>query len=753
MTYLDTALPKVLTPRAAKLFEALGPRTVGQLLRYYPRRYQEPGTLTDVSGLAPGEHVTVMGTVISATIRPMRARQGFIMTVLVGGSSGATLELTFFAKSRGALRSHESRLVPGNNGLFTGVVAEYRGTRQLTHPDYELYGSEGLDEQAAIERAQRPIPVYGASAKLPTWRIAASVEIVLGTLQRDEIVDPIPESVRQRRGLPDLYDALKQVHQPANDRQWQVAQHRLRFEEAFVLQGELARRRAAILARNATSWQPRPRERPGILAAFDERLPFQLTGGQMALGEQLAEELTQAIPMLRLLQGDVGSGKTVVALRAMLQVVDAGGQAALLAPTEVLAVQHARSIKALLGDLAEDGFLGAAEASTRVALLTGSLGAKERRQALLDAASGAAGIVIGTHALLSETVQFADLGLVVVDEQHRFGVEQRDALRTRSDHQPHVLVMTATPIPRTVAMTVFGDLAVSTLDELPQGRMPTTTHVVPADNVAWMARVWSRVREEVAAGRRAYVVCARIRDTAAASGSARAEASDTVLASDVAEPADFAEDHLPGAPPRDLRAVEEVLVELQSMPALAGVRIAALHGQMSAADKDAVMTAFATGEVEVLVATTVIEVGVDVPQASAMVVLDADRFGISQLHQLRGRVGRGSDPGICLLVSSAEPESIAEERLKALASTTDGFVLAQKDLELRREGDVLSGAQSGRSTSLRLLRVLKDATVIEQARDDVVEIVAHDPELRDHPALAAAIDEALRGREEFIDRV
>ncbi len=749
MTYLDTALGRVLTPRVAKLFDALGPRTVGELLRYYPRRYQEPGALTDIGLLEPGGHVTVLARVLSATIRPMRARHGFIMSVMVGGDRGETLELTFFAKSRGALRVHESRLVPGSQGLFTGVVDEYRGSRQLMHPDYQLYGMDGADEASALERASRPIPVYGATAKLPTWRIAASMEIVLGTLRSGEVPDPLPDPVRRRRGLLGLYEALRFIHQPADEGQWRSARRRFRFEEALVLQTELARRRASVLARHAVAWPQRPADRPGILAAFEERLPFRLTAGQEAVGHQLSDELAGGVPMLRLLQGDVGSGKTVVALRAMLQVVDAGGQAALLAPTEVLAVQHARSIRSLLGDLAEGCYLGAPEASTRVALLTGSLNAKDRRQALLDAASGAAGIVVGTHALLGDSVQFAQLGLVVVDEQHRFGVEQRDALRTRGDAQPHVLVMTATPIPRTVAMTVFGDLAVSTLTELPAGRAPSLTHIVPADNPVWMARVWDRVREEVDAGRRAYVVCARIRvtghDLPAGSGGDDEgfddDGADTV-ALDQAGPA-----------PRELRAVEEVLAELESMPALAGLRIAALHGQLAAAEKDAVMTAFAAGELDVLVATTVIEVGVDVPQASTMVILDADRFGISQLHQLRGRVGRGAAPGIALLVSSAAQGSVAAQRLEALAATTDGFALATKDLELRREGDVLGGAQSGRSSSLRLLRVLQDADIIEQARDDAVAIVEGDPDLASHPVLVDAIAEALRGREEFIDRV
>ena len=467
------------------------------------------------------------------------------------------------------------------------------------------------------------------------------------------------------------------------------------------------------------------------------------------MGREIADDLALARPMQRLLQGEVGSGKTVVALRAMLQVIDAGGQAALLAPTEVLAAQHARTLRALLGPLAEGGFLGGAEHGTRVALLTGSLGAAARKEALLDAASGAAGIVVGTHALLSENVQFADLGLVVVDEQHRFGVEQRDALRAKARTSPHLLVMTATPIPRTVAMTVFGDLETSSLMEIPAGRSGITTHVVPAGNPTWMERTWARVREEVDAGHRAYVVCARIHPDepdADAGGTGHDDFDDV--------PDFLLDPEAPDAVERPpLRAVLEVAEELRAHPRLAGLTVGVLHGQMPPAEKDAVMADFASGAVQVLVSTTVVEVGVDVPEATAMVVLDADRFGISQLHQLRGRVGRGSAAGLCLLVSTAQPGTPAATRVETLARTTDGFELATVDLELRSEGDVLGAAQSGRASSLRLLRVVKDADVIETARADAAEVVAQDPDLADHPALAAAIREQLDPeREEFLER-
>ncbi|HEX5332320.1 MAG TPA: ATP-dependent DNA helicase RecG [Cellulomonas sp.] len=776
---MDEALARVLGERTAAPLAKLGLRTTGDLLRHYPRRYTEPGTFTNLTDLAVGEHVTVQAEVRQVTVREMRSRGGAMLQAVV--TDGVrTLQLTFFAKRRGVLRVHEQRLVPGRTGLFTGVVSDYRGQRQLTHPDYQLIGVDADDEAAALVEASRPIPLYPASAAVPTWRIQRCVRTVLDPLTDADLPDPIPAEVRSARGLVGLREALTDVHEPFTDEQWRRGRDRLRYEEAFVLQAELARRRQLAAGSPAVA---RPRVAGGLLDAFDARLPFTLTDGQRAVGAELEVELAAAHPMQRLLQGEVGSGKTVVALRAMLQVVDARGQAALLAPTEVLAAQHVRTLRALLGDLAEGGFLGGDDLSTRVALLTGSQGASVRRENLLDAASGRAGIVVGTHALLSETVQFADLGLVIVDEQHRFGVEQRDTLRAKAAQTPHLLVMTATPIPRTVAMTVFGDLETSTLSEIPAGRSGVTTVVVPADNTTWVARTWQRVREEVEKGGRAYVVCPRIdpddeqpgarRRSASGRGAGDDDGADLLSWDEAAAPADDPDADEPsvdepsvdglgvdllgvdaGAPPRrPLRAVLEVADELRALPALAGIEIGTLHGRMAADEKDRVLAEFTSGRVPVLVSTTVIEVGVDVTDATAMVVLDADRFGISQLHQLRGRVGRGAAPGLCLLVADAPDGSPAAARLATLAATTDGFELAAVDLELRREGDVLGAAQSGGASSLRLLRVARDGAVIERARADAREVVGADPELRAHPELRAAIDRLLVGeREEFIDR-
>jgi ATP-dependent DNA helicase RecG len=751
---LGVPLSRALGPRTSGPLGKLGLETVADLLAHVPRRYADPGRLTDLSALEVGEHVTVLARVSQTTVSRMRSRPGYIASSRVTDGRGE-LDLTFFAKNQGAARFHERELVPGRTGLFTGTVGLYRGRRQLAHPDYQIFGAAtGVDEaEAALEQATKPIPIYPAGAAIASWQIHKAVRTVLDTLTEQDVPDPLPLDVLARRHLVSRWQALRDVHDPASDVEWRRGRERLRYEEAFVLQAALAQRRAVTAREHATA---RPLVTPpSVLADLDASLPFALTAGQREIGERLAADLAADTPMQRLLQGEVGSGKTVVALRAMLQVVDAGGQAALLAPTEVLAAQHARSLRALLGPLAEGGMLGGAERATRVALLTGSLGAAARKEALLDAASGAAGIVVGTHALLGEQVQFADLGLVVVDEQHRFGVEQRDALRAKGRGHPHLLVMTATPIPRTVAMTVFGDLETSTLTEIPAGRSGTVTHLVPASNEAWMRRTWQRVREEVDAGHRAFVVAPRIDPGDADAGDAGGATAATTGGDEpgdspafLGEPGEAA-----GVERAPLRAVLEVVDELRSAPELAGVPIGLLHGRLAAAERDAAMADLASGAVPVLVATTVVEVGVDVPDATVMVVLDADRFGISQLHQLRGRVGRGAAPGLCLLVSDAEPGTAARARLEALVASADGFELADTDLELRREGDVLGAAQSGRASSLRLLRVLKDADVIADARTDAARVVADDPDLDGRPALAAAIRERLDPeRVEFLER-
>jgi ATP-dependent DNA helicase RecG len=749
MASLQDPLGPVVGAKAAKrLAAALDVRTVGELLRHYPRRYENRGELTDLASLRDGENVTVQAEIASVSVRRMRNRPGTVLEAVVTDGRGR-LTLTFFGRGRQDWR--EKVLRPGARGLFAGQVSTFQGKRQLSHPEYELLGS-GEAVVRAAEYAAELIPVYPATGDITSWQIADSVRMALDLLDVDD--DPLPRVIRDRHGLSGLADALRGIHRPADRRDADRARQRLKWDEAFTLQVILAQRRRAAIAFSAT---PRKRRPDGMAAEFDGRLPFELTVGQELAGATIADELALDHPMHRLLQGEVGSGKTVIAVRAMLQVVDGGGQAALLAPTEVLAQQHYRSISALLGPFAQAGQLGGAEQATRLALLTGSLGAAARRKALLDAASGSAGIVIGTHALLEENVQFADLGLVVIDEQHRFGVEQRDALREKAgDGRPHVLVMTATPIPRTVAMTVFGDLEVSTLTELPAGRQAISTHVVPAaERPRYLERTWERITEEVAKGRQAYVVCPRISgDEPAGNGAAgNGAAGDGPAAAGSAglsRPDEDLADQ--GAAKRPPLAVLDLAALLERGP-LAGVRLAVLHGRLPPDEKDRVMLAFAAGSVDVLVTTTVVEVGVDVPNATTMVVMDADRFGVSQLHQLRGRVGRGSHEGLCLLVTEAEAGGPARLRLDAVAATLDGFKLSRLDLEQRREGDVLGAAQAGRRSSLKLLTLLADEDLIGDARRAATELVDADPALAGQRGLAAAIDALLaEQRAEFLEK-
>ena len=720
--FLDAKLAGLVGGKtAASLQKSFGMITVGHLLEHYPRRYARRGELTAISDIPVDENVTIVAEVLDVRERPMRQRRGSLLEVrITDGRSGGILTLTFFNQ---AWRARD--LKPGVRGIFAGKVGRYRDALQLAHPDYELFEDDQQSDADAAAWALQPIPIYPATSTVASWQIAKAIELVLPMVSG--VDDPIPEAVRAERKLIDYETALRWVHQPSVDAEWQQGRDALRFAEALVLQTALLERRAQALKLTAT-----PRSSGALLAGFDAVLPFTLTDDQAQVGAEISADLEKSTPMNRLVQGEVGSGKTLVALRAMLQVAESGGQAALLAPTEVLAAQHLRSITKVLGpDLA---------AKLMPTLVTGQLPAAEKRQALLRVVSGQSRIVVGTHALLTDKVEFFDLGLVVVDEQHRFGVEQRQALRLKAVNTPHTLVLTATPIPRTVAMTVFGDLDVSVIAQLPAGRAGITSHTVAlADHPGWMNRVWERVSEELANGRQAFVVCPAID----AAGDAEA---DGAL---VDEPELVSESEKP----KERASVESTLALLQNLPVLAGRRIAGLHGRMKTDEKDAVMQAFAAGDIDVVVATTVIEVGVDVPNASTMVVLDADRFGVSQLHQLRGRVGRGGFAGLALFVTDAPPQTLARERVDAVASTTDGFELARIDLELRAEGDVLGAIQSGGRSSLKLLRVVRDGDLIAQAREVASEILATDPTLTGVPALRQAIARRLSESEaEFLDK-
>ena len=727
MATLSTRLTNIVGDRTAQVLEkSFGISTINELLRHYPRRYVVRGELTDISTLVADDEVTILAEIEAVKLR--RANGKNILEVVVTDGS-ANLSLTFFNQAW-----REKDLRAGRVGLFAGKVGVFKGRRQLAHPDYQLI-PDGDDVDAAVaEFAGKYLPVYPATGKLPSWKIMQCMKLAIDSL--DELPDYLPSQITEQFKYPSLKKAFLDIHQPPDLDSAENARQRLTFDEALLLQLLLVQRRAEITKLSTKSRTPNT---PKLVAAFEKKLPFKYTAGQIEVNSQIEKDLSNKYPMHRLLQGEVGSGKTVVALRAMLSVVDSSGQAALLAPTEVLAQQHYRTITKILGELAQAGTLQAGEIGTQVELLTGSLSAAEKKEIQAKLATGQTGIVIGTHALISDGVGFDDLGLVVVDEQHRFGVEQRDALRMKAKQPPHLLVMTATPIPRTVAMTVFGDLDISTLKELPSGRVAITTHVIPVlEKPHFLDRAWQRVKEEVAKGHQVYIVAPRI-----------ANPNKKLTEREIAAALLLGEELLDN---EEMVAVEELAPQLSS-GALSGLKIAVLHGKQSSETKDQTMAAFAAGQIQVLIATTVIEVGVDVPNASMMVIMDADRFGVSQLHQLRGRVGRGSAPGLCLLVSSAQEDSPAMQRLNSVAATLDGFELARIDLEQRKEGDVLGRSQSGGKSHLRLLRVLRDESLIDQAREVAVKILKTDPDLSNLPELNSEVeklklDEAAR----FMDK-
>lgn len=714
---LHRPLAEVVGSRTAKAFAGLGIETVSDLLGHLPRRYLTGTETTDLSQLIVDTEVALVADVVQVAVHTNKTVTGGerrprqrLEVVLSDGRR--RLPAIFFGRPH--VVSYWQRIFSANtHGIFVGKVGEYRGGLQLVHPDFVMIdrngrvvaGREEGRVMAAQVRRNGLLGLYPQTSKLRTWEIASVESMVLDSTP--DLADTLPDWVVRQADLVPLWQAYRSIHHPATVAEASRAAERLVWEEAIATQVTMSVRRRNAERHDA----PRcPRREDGILAAFEQRLPFTPTPGQEEVSEVIDADLSSDEPMHRLLQGEVGSGKTFVALRAMLQVVDAGHQAVLLAPTEVLAQQHHRTITAMLGELGRGGGLDSPETSTGVALLTGSMRTAGTRAALADIASGAAGIVIGTHSLLSGRVVYNDIGLVVVDEQHRFGVEQRSVLTTGEGARPHELVLTATPIPRTVAMTVFGDLEVSSLRELPAGRAAVQTTVVDLPvHAAWLTRAWQRVREECEAGHQVFVVCPRI------------SADDT----------DLAGSGLPAA-----AAVEELAPTLSSGP-LSGLRVEALHSRMDAAEKDAVMDRFAAGDSQVLVSTTVIEVGVDVPNASMMVVMDADRFGVSQLHQLRGRIGRGDVPGLCLLVTTAPPGSPARVRLDAVAATRDGFELAELDLAQRHEGNVLGASQAGYSSPLRLLRVLDHAEIVTASRDIAEKWVEQDP---DDPRLLDMVD-------------
>ncbi|GAB23945.1 ATP-dependent DNA helicase RecG [Gordonia polyisoprenivorans NBRC 16320 = JCM 10675] len=756
---LSGELAGVLGPKTAAGLATIGISTVGELLRYPPRRYVRRGQPSASEELEEGEWVTIVGRVTKANMTSMKSRPGKILRLSVMDEK-RTFEVSFFNPY-----SVARVLTTGRKVMLAGTVKFFRSQPQLTHPQWlvlpetgedleKVVGSPMMMEMYEIERAASEsdpsapnpllalfdrsiIPMYPATSTCQSWEIWSAARRVL------DLVGPLPDALddaqRRERSLIRIDNAVRSVHLPESDGEIGPARERMKFDEALAIQLVLAQRR---LAGRTDTAPVCPHVPGGLEDQLLARLPFTLTTGQQAVAEEIGTDLGRDEPMSRLLQGEVGSGKTLVALLAMLRIVDNGHQCALLAPTEVLAAQHYRTISTMLGDLASAGRLGAADGATQLALVTGSMKTKDKRETLLDVVTGQAGIVIGTHALLEENVSFFDLGMFVVDEQHRFGVEQRDTLRGRGRDgiAPHVLVMTATPIPRTVAMTAFGDLDTSVLTELPAGRQPITTNVVPMGKQRWVDRAWERVDEEVAAHRQVYVVCSRIGDDPDSPAPKKAAPKKATVRKG-RTPARGADADGDG-PEEETVAVIDQFHELLAGP-LGKHRIAMLHGRMPADEKAETMDAFGRGEIDILVSTTVIEVGVDVKNATTMVIVDADRFGVSQLHQLRGRVGRGGLPGLCLLMTRVSPGSKSMERLEAVAASNDGFELAQIDLQQRREGDVLGSLQSGGKTSLHFLSLLDDAEIIADARDLAQDIVAADRTLADHPTMGALVDAIL----------
>ncbi|MGP5305155.1 ATP-dependent DNA helicase RecG [Brachybacterium alimentarium] len=723
-------LSELLERKEKLAMASFGVRDLDTMMRFAPRRFTVPAPLRSLHDTHEGEEVSAIVTVERVSSRSMRSRHGSILEVVVTDGI-ENITLTFFLAKQHLVDWHTKRLAVGRRVLVRGTVGRNKmtGNPQITHPDYE----EFEDSEEGLAHAQRPRPVYPLRKNIAQRTMRAATE--KGLEFAEYLARPVPARIVEARGLLPLPEAVAAVHTPRTEQDTLSGVAHLVYEEAFVLQAIFAQRRTL----DERSPAPALRAEGPLQTAFDERLPFELTAGQKEIGEEIIERVGRDHPTSMLLQGDVGSGKTVIALRAMLRAVDSGHQAALLAPTEVLAEQHHRTILGLLGDLARAGQLDGHLDATRVRLLTGSQKTSARRETLLDVTSGQAGIVVGTHALLTESVEFASLGLVVIDEQHRFGVDHRRRLRSKGPGgmTPHVVVMTATPIPRTAALATVGDLDVLTLRESPGMRAGVESFVVPEQLPKWENRMWARAAEEIAAQRQVFVVCARIDETDDSPPPA------TILD----ENGEISETRL-----EEARGVTATAERLATRPELAGARIGVLHGRLTSEQKQQTMDRVVAGEIDLLVATTVIEVGVDVPNASVMIVLDAERFGVSQLHQLRGRVGRGEHPGIAFLDTRTTPEHPAFARLEGIAGAADGFALADLDLQVRGAGDLVGEEQSGLQRTLKHLDVIRDAPIIDQARQDAFAVLAADPDLTDHPDLAGAIANRLRDADPDVER-
>ena len=789
-TTVDTSLAALLTnKRRVSALKALGVLTVADALTYYPFRVTDPVPVRALAEARFGEKMACAVDVRALRVTPMNARRGYRLEVLVDDAPTAasravpprTAALVFFSHRKSYVDWMASRLRAGLQLVISGDPSTFNDRLQFTHPDILTvapaeppaaepqlaFGEPAVQPQPRLRydvdsvaqglaRATRPRPVYHANSRISSEHIHETIDQVLRLLAgedpfaaatpggvdsaqfgeqfalgeaararlAEQIPDVLPEPVRTAKHLMHRAQAFCAIHEPQSVADFKRAIETMRYEEAFVCQCALLMARGRAATSNAYACAD-----VQLRDGYIERLPFALTNGQREVIDAIGTDMGRAHPMQRLLQGEVGSGKTVVAVAAMLQAVGSGHQAVLVAPTQVLAEQHFQSISASVGDFVP------------VHLLTGGMKLAARRKVLAAAASGEPCIVVATHAAFSKSFQAPNLALAVIDEQHRFGVEQREALRAKSERDPHLLVMTATPIPRTAAMTWFGDLDISWLTELPGGRKPIRTFVIPEADAHMMADMFWHIRRRIDAGERAYIICPRIEPSDTEDGGGEADApellSDAALG-DTGEP----------RPP--LHAVVEIAQRLRSLPQFNGVRLCTLTGRDDDATKARVMADFESGETPVMVATTVVEVGVDVPQASCITIFDADRYGLSQLHQLRGRVGRGGTDSWAFLVSRAEPGTVAQERLEVIAGSLDGAEIASRDLELRGAGDVLGDAQSGGKSSLKLLRVVQDARMIADARARAQELLAHDPDLEGHVQLAGAVLDFTRGNEQYL---
>lgn len=804
---VGTPIASVMTnKRRVGALKSLGVLTVGDALTYYPFRVTDPVPLRAIREARIGEPMAFTAEVRAVRVASSGARGNGRLEVVVDDSAfaasrrqpGAIARLVFFSHKKQYLDWMSGRLRQGTCVVVAGTPGVFNDQLQFTHPEVLTAGvrttsghkSAPQENQASdsitpswcepvsprpdvespeegLARVCRPRPVYHASSRISSDHIHDSILDMLRLLAESEdsavseekeeedsrarlmsglaraIPDILPERIRADKNLMHRAEAFLNIHDPVSTKEFHRAIATLRYEEAFVCQTALLQARA-----HAGHASAEPCPDTALRDAMIDSLPFDLTDGQREVIDSIAADMSRDHPMQRLLQGEVGSGKTVVALAAMLQAVGSGRQAVLVAPTQVLAEQHHRTIAAMVDRMAEQAVPdsdGHPLSAPPVILLTGGMKLAARRRALATAASGEPCIVVATHAAFSKTFQAPNLALAVIDEQHRFGVEQRESLRGKalSGKAPHLLVMTATPIPRTAAMTWFGDLDISWLTELPGGRKPIRTFVVPEADGPLMGSMFAHIRRRIDAGERAYVVCARIDD---ADEAGEGDVLDEAMATESAQSARN------GAvlSPHPLHTVVQIADRLAKLPQFQGVRFATLTGRDDDATKQQVMAGFASGETPILVATTVIEVGVDVPQASCMVVFDADRFGLSQLHQLRGRVGRGGTSSWAFLVSQAEPGSLGEQRLAVIRDTTDGSAIAEEDLRLRGAGDVLGDAQSGGKSSLKLLRVVKDAGLIVDARERAEALLAEDPELMGEVELVGAVLDFTRGNETYL---